>query len=116
LDEVLELGVEMEGASLPIAEKLVLKGKPGDAGSGATLHDHLSKFREDGTGDPRLDNAILACLVGEGRRGSIVEDVAVQGVLADDEENLIAPMRVVVGGEVEGDVDETPDVLDSDNL
>jgi hypothetical protein len=42
--------------------------------------------------------------------------VVVQGVLADDEENLIAPTRVVVGGEVEGDVDETPDVLDSDNL
>jgi hypothetical protein len=116
LDEVPELGVEMEGTSLPIAEKLILKGKSCDAGSGSTLHDHLSKFRGDGTGDPRLDNAIHACPVREGRRGSIVKDVAVQGVLADDEENLIALTRVVVGGEVEDDVDETLDVLDSDDL
>jgi hypothetical protein len=41
--------------------------------------------------------------------------VAVQGVLADDEENLIAPTRVV-GGEVEHDVDETPHVLDNNDL
>jgi hypothetical protein len=116
LDEVPELGVEMEGAGVLIAEKLVLKGKPGGAGSGATLHDHLNKFRGDGTGDPRLENAIHVCPVWDGRRGSIVEDVAVQGVHVDDEENLIAPTRVVVGGKVEDDVDETPDVLYNDDL
>jgi hypothetical protein len=38
LDEVLELGVEMEGASLPIAEKMVLKGKPGARRCGQWCH------------------------------------------------------------------------------
>ena len=42
--------------------------------------------------------------------------MAVQGVHVDDEENLIAPTRVVVGGKVEDDVDETPDVLYNDDL
>jgi hypothetical protein len=115
LDEVLELSVEVEGASLPIAEKLVLESKPGSAGSGATFHDRLSKLRGDGAGDPGLDNAVHACLVGEVRRGSIVEEVVVQGVFANNEKNHITPTSVVVG-KVEDDVDETPNVLDSDNL
>jgi hypothetical protein len=51
-----------------------------------------------------------------GRRGSVVEDVAVQGVFASDEKELIAPAGVVVVGEVEDDVNETPDVLHIDGL
>jgi hypothetical protein len=42
--------------------------------------------------------------------------VAVQGVFANDEEELIAPAGVVVVGEVEDDVNETPYVLDNDGL
>jgi hypothetical protein len=49
-------------------------------------------------------------------RGSVVEDVAVQGVFASDEKELITPASVVVVGEVEDDVNETPNVLHSDGL
>jgi hypothetical protein len=50
------------------------------------------------------------------RRGSVVEDVAVQGVFASDEKELITPAGVVVVGEVEDNVNETPDVLHSDGM
>jgi hypothetical protein len=41
-----------------------------------------------------------------------LEDVILQGVLADDEE-LVAPALIVVVGEVEDDVDEVANVLDA---
>jgi hypothetical protein len=37
--------------------------------------------------------------------------VRLQRVLADDEEDLIAPAIVIAGGEVEDDMDEIPDAL-----
>jgi hypothetical protein len=43
---------------------------------------------------------------------SVLEDVILQGVLADDEE-LVAPALIVVVGEVEDDVDEVANVLDA---
>jgi hypothetical protein len=116
LDEVPELSVEVEGASFPIPEKLVLESQPSGASSGAAFHGHFSKVRGDGAGDPGLDNAVHACPVGEVRRGSVIEDVAVQGVFASDEEELIAPAGVVVVGEVEDDVNETLNILRSDGL
>jgi len=42
--------------------------------------------------------------------------VALQRVLANDEEDLIAPPGVVPGVDVEEDVDEAPDVLHADGL
>jgi len=42
--------------------------------------------------------------------------VALQRVLADDEEDLIAPPGVVPGVDVEEDMDEAPDVLYADGL
>jgi len=42
--------------------------------------------------------------------------VTLQRVLADDEEDLIAPPGVVPGVDVEEDVDEAPDVLHADGL
>jgi hypothetical protein len=116
LDEVPELSVEVEGASFPIPEELILESQPSGAGSGAAFHGHFSKVRGDGAGDPGLDNAVHVCPVGEVRRGSVVEDVAIQGVFASDEKELITPAGVVVVGEVEDDVNETPDVLHSDGL
>jgi hypothetical protein len=116
LDKVSELSVEVEGASFPIPEELILESQPSGAGSGAAFHGHFSKIRGDGAGDPGLDNAVHACPVGEVMRGSVVEDVAVQGVFASDEKELITPASVVVVGEVEDDVNEAPDVLHSDGL
>jgi hypothetical protein len=42
--------------------------------------------------------------------------VVLQGVLADDEEELIAPALVVVVGEVEDDVHQVADVLDTGGM
>ena len=42
--------------------------------------------------------------------------MALQRVLADDEEDLIAPPGVVLGIDVEEDVDEALDVLHADGL
>lgn len=116
MNEVAELSVEVKSMSLPVPEKLILEGEPDGAGSGATLHGCFSKVEGDEAEDPRLDDAIHVHPVVAVRRGAIGEDVAVHGVLTDDEEDLIAPTNVVVVGEVEDDMDETLDALDSISL
>jgi hypothetical protein len=42
--------------------------------------------------------------------------MVLQGELADGEKELLAPTGVVVGGEVEDDRDEKPDVVESNNM
>ena len=42
LDEIAELDVEVEGAGLPIAEKLVLQGAPDGTGGGDAIDHHIS--------------------------------------------------------------------------
>jgi hypothetical protein len=54
-------------------------------GQWRAYHGHLSKLRGDGTRDLGLDNAVHACPVGEARRGSVVDDVAFQGIFAEGE-------------------------------
>jgi len=39
-----------------------------------------------------------------------------QGILAEDDDDEVAPLGVVAGGEVEGDRDKGTDVVDSDGL
>jgi hypothetical protein len=113
LTEVAELGVEMEGASLLIPEELILEGKPNGASRGIPREHRLRQVVGDGAGDPVLDDAVHAAPIRKiGRRG-VLEDVIIQRVLADDEEELIAPTLVVVIGEVEDDVDEVANVLDA---
>jgi len=116
LDQIAELGVEVEGAGLPIAKELVLEGALNGACGGSTVDHHLGKVGGDRAGNPGLDKAVHACPVREVGRGEVDEDVVLQQVLADDEEDLITPPGVVPGVDVEEDVDEAPDVLHADGL
>jgi len=116
LDEIAELDVEVEGARLPVAEELILEGAPDDASGGGAVDHHLSEVRGYRAGDPGLDDAIHARPVRELGRQEIGKDVGVQQVLADDEEDLIAPAGVVAGVQIEDDVDEAPNVLHADGL
>jgi len=75
LDEIAELDVEVEGAGLPIAEKLVLQGAPDGTGGGDAIDHHLGEVGGDRAGDPGLDNAVHACPVWEVGRGKVDEDV-----------------------------------------
>ena len=78
LDEIAELDVEVEGADLPIAEKLVLQGTPDGAGGGNAIDHHLGEVGGDRAGDLGLDNAVHACPVWEVGRGKVDEDVTLQ--------------------------------------
>ena len=49
------------------------------------------------------------------QQGGVGEDVVAEGELADDEEELILPARIVAG-DVEDDGDQAPDVLDRHSL
>jgi hypothetical protein len=65
LAEVAKLGVEVEGASLLIAE--ILEREPNITGSGIAGHHGLYKVGGDGARDPGLDDAIHAAPIREAR-------------------------------------------------
>ena len=84
LHELTKLHVEVEESCLPVAEKLGLEDKPGGAGGGVVLHCSVGEVGRDDSIDPRLDDAIHAHPVQEDARRRIVENVMLQGKLADD--------------------------------
>lgn len=111
-----ELRGEEEGAGLPLAEKLVVEDGPIDAGGGVTEHDLLLQIKGDGAVDPHEDGAVhlYPCRpLGVGRVG---EDVVGEGVLPEDDEEVLAPPIVVVGGTIQRDGDEHLDVDDGEGL
>uniref|UniRef100_J3L0C0 Uncharacterized protein n=1 Tax=Oryza brachyantha TaxID=4533 RepID=J3L0C0_ORYBR len=116
LNEVAKLDVEVEGACLPVSQKLGLQGEPNITGSGVALDHGLGEVNGDGAGDPGFDDIVHACPVGEVRRGEVGEDMVLERVFADDEKDLIVPAGVVAGVGVDDDVDKASDVLDADGL
>jgi hypothetical protein len=52
LAEVVEFGVEVEGASLLVPKELVLERKPDVASCGVLRHDSFRQVGGDGAGDP----------------------------------------------------------------
>jgi hypothetical protein len=85
LVEVTKLGIEVEGASLLVAEELVLECEPDGASGGVTGHDGLLQVGGDGVGDPRLDDVVRAVPIREGGCRGFLEDMVLQGVLPNDE-------------------------------
>ena len=116
LGEPAELGVEVEGARLAVAEELCFHGKPGVARRDGTRGDGVGGIIGVGAEDLGLHDAVHARPVrlGSSKRG-VGEDVVAEGELADDEEELILPARIVAG-DVEDDGDQAPDVLDRHRL
>jgi hypothetical protein len=111
LDEVAELDVELDDAGFPVPMELVLQSAPDGAGGGVAINGSFGEVGGDGASDPGLHHTVHAHPIWEGGRRKIGEGVGLQRVLADDEEDLVAPAVIVAGGEVEDDVDEVLDVL-----
>ena len=91
---------------LPVAEELVPEGAPDGAGGGGTVDHRLGKVGGDRAGDPGFDDAIHARPVWQLGRREIGKDVGLQRVLADDEKDLISPVVLVAGVQIEDDMDE----------
>lgn len=113
LAEVAKLHVEEQGTSFPVPEELRNDGEPSTTSRGVANEDSISKLGGVGVDDPGLDNIVHPEPVQ--REGNVVvaEDMALQGVLADDEEEVVVPPSVEGGRNVEEDRDEGPEVLDS---
>jgi hypothetical protein len=58
LDEVAKLRLQLNGASLPIVEKLRLNSEPGVPGYGALGTDDLAQVIHERGDDPGLDDAV----------------------------------------------------------
>jgi hypothetical protein len=112
LAEVVKLRVKEEGTSFPVPQELGFDGEPSTMSSGVADEDDVSKLGGDGADDPRLDNTVHPGPVRRERNVVVVDNVTLQGVLADDEEKGVAPPSVEGGGVVEEDKDESPDILD----
>lgn len=99
-----------------IPKELGFDHEPCLAGGGVALEVGIGEVIGDRSGDPGLDNVIHAHPVQDGQGGGIAEDVVLEGILADDEDEPLAPPCVAAGVEVEDGVDETQDVLDGNSL
>ena len=101
LEEVAEVGVEEEGASLPIADELFLDAEPDAASSGHG--DDLRELSGDGVLEPPKNCALHACPRWDHGEGLVGEHVIREGIFAHDEVKEVAPLGVVGGAEIEDD-------------
>lgn len=111
-----ELGREEKGTRLPLAKELVFENRPGDVGVGVAKHHRLLEIADDGALGPREDSAVH---VHPRRVVGIVDigvDVIRQRILAEEEEEEVAPSGVVVGSALQHDGDEDFDIDDSKGL
>jgi hypothetical protein len=86
------------------------------ASSGARLNNSFGERVEDGAGDLGLHNAVHADPIGRGEGGHFIEDMALQGVPADDDEEGFMLVAVEGRSDVEQKRDEQPNVLHGHGL
>ncbi|EAZ21066.1 hypothetical protein OsJ_36709 [Oryza sativa Japonica Group] len=119
LDERTEFGIEDEGPRLSVAEKLALDGKPDGAGSDtlvAAMPDDVEEVVGEGAVEPRTDDAVHALPVRRVQGTIVVKDMTLKRILAQLEQELLAPPSEVAGVDVEDDVDKAADILDGHSL
>jgi hypothetical protein len=106
-----ELGVEVQGASVPVPEELFLEGEPRLTARVRLVADDVLELDGYSSVEPGEDHFVHQG-PGQGRRAvDVVEDVVVEGVALQGEEDLPSPARVVGGRRVQNDGHEGPDVV-----
>jgi hypothetical protein len=116
LGELVELGVEVKGASVLILEELFLEGEPCLTTRVRLVADDVLELDDDSSVEPGEHHGVHQG-PGRGRRGgNIVKDVVVEGVESQGEEDLPSPARVVGGRRVQNDRHEGPNVVNSNGL
>jgi hypothetical protein len=115
LGELVELCIEVQGASVPVPEELFLEREPRLTACVRLVADDVLELDGDSSVEPREDHGVHQ---GPGRGrwgGDIVEDVVVEGV-APQGEDLPSPARVVGGRRVQNDRHKGPNVVKSGGL
>ena len=95
LGEDAELGVELKGVKLAVAEELRLDAEPSRARRAAAGAHGLHELRGDGAEEPREDDDIHAAPSGDVEVCRVGEDMGGERIALKDEEEVI-PLAVVV--------------------
>ena len=108
MDKVAKPRLQLNGASLAVAEKLRLDGKPSVPCCRALSTDDLAQVIRDRGDDPGLDDAVHSGPIRRNRDWRVFADMALERKLAEDEQKLVAPTVEVTEVDVEdgGDVGE----------
>ena len=69
-------------------------------GDGAELDHGVGEGVDDGASDPSLHDAVHACPIRRVGGGSVGEDMALHGVVADNEEERLTPAAKEGGHDV----------------
>jgi len=85
LDEVEKTRLQLNGASLAVAEKLRLDGKPSVPCCRALSTDDLAQVIRDRGDDPGLDDAVHRGSIRRYRDWSVFANIALERELAEDE-------------------------------
>jgi len=116
LHEVAKLRLQLNGASLPIAEELRLDREPGVPGCGALGTDDLTQIVRECGDDLGLDDAVHPGPIWRNRDWRFFADVILEGKFAEDEEELITPTIEVTRIDIEDGGDVVLDVAVGDSL
>jgi hypothetical protein len=116
LAEGTELCLKDKSTGVLLSEEFILEVAPRVASRTLPHHQRLLQVAGDGAVDPREDAAVRLDPHRVGGERLILEDVAGEGILAEDGEELAAPLGVGVHGLVKDDGDEGLDVDDGSGL
>jgi hypothetical protein len=106
-----ELGVEVQGASVPIPEELFFESEPRLTAHVLLVADDVLELNGDGSVEPVEDHGVHQGPSSGRQGGDVVEDVVVEGVAPQGEKDLPPPARIVGGRQVQNDGHEGPNVL-----
>jgi hypothetical protein len=96
-----ELGVEVQGASVLVPEELVFEGEPRLTVRVRLVADDVLELDGDGSVESGEDHGVHQGPGPRRRGGDVVEDVVVEGVAPQGEKDLPPTTRVVGGRRVQ---------------
>jgi hypothetical protein len=116
LRELVELGVEVEGLSVPVPDELFLEGEPCMSAHVCLVADDVLQLDGDGVVEPREHHTVHQALGWRRRGDEVVETVVGESVLPKREEDLPLPMRIVGGHRVQNNGHKGSNVVHPDGL